>query len=373
MISDIDIAVIGAGAAGLTAAYSLKALGLIPFEDFVVLDAESGPGGTWRRGWDFSSIGLDQAVVELPGMAELGLEYRALDPETPTREAVPLFHRRYEDAYELFVLRPAKVARVESTRRRSELSLRCRLGTLDGPRERSMRARLVLNATGHWSSPFVPWLPGMGDFRGEQHHASRLESLEALRDRRVLVVGGGRSALAVLQELEHTAPDAIWSTRREPDFIDAPRFAIGRGAAAPAGSAAAARVERLLERGMAFPSDVSLAGIPLTRRIAAAVRSGYLRSRGPIDRILPGGVRFADGSEAELEVILWATGSRETTRHLAPLRLRGCGGTARIRNGWSRSDRRMGFIGYGPGRPPSDALDEAVAMAEQAIEALGRI
>lgn len=373
MISDIDIAVIGAGSAGLTAAYSLKAVGMVPFEDFVVLDAEEGPGGTWRRGWDFARIGLEKTAAELPGMPELGLEYRRLDPEMPAREAIPLFHRRYEDAYELFVMRPARVVRVETVRRRPELSLSVRLGTRQAPRERTLRARLILNATGHWSSPFVPWTPGLRSFGGEQHHVGALDSLEAFRGRRVLVVGGGRSALAVLEELEHLAPETIWSTRRPPDFIDAPRFSLGRGRAVPAGAESQERIERVLERGMAFPSDVSIAGIPLTRQIAASVRSGYLRSRGPIERVLPRGVRFEDGSEAELDVILWATGSRETTRHLAPLHLRGSGGTARLRDGWSRKDRRVGFIGYGPGKSPHAALDDAVAMAEQAIEALDRM
>lgn len=376
MISDIDIAVIGGGAAGLTAAYSLKALGLIPFEDFVVLDAEDGPGGTWRRGWDFSQISAEQAVVELPGMPELGLRYQDRDrylPETPTREIVPLFHRRYEDAYDLFVARPARVTRVEATRRRPELTVRYRLGRGESASERTLRARLVLNATGHWSSPFAPWTPGVRDFGGEQAHVCSIESLEPYRGRRVLVVGGGRSALAVLQELARMGVETSWSTRREPDFIEAPRFAIGRRSAVPSSLEQADRVERLLARGMAFPSDVSLVGIPLTREIMSLVRSGFLRSRGPIERVLPRGVRFADGGEAELDVILWATGSRERTRHLAPLQLRGAGGTARIRDGWSRKDRRVAFLGYGPGRSPHAALDDAVAMAEQAIEALGRI
>lgn len=373
VISDIDIAVLGAGAAGLTAAYSLKALGLVPFEDFVVLDAEPAPGGTWQRGWDFSRIGLAKEVVELPGMPELGLEYRALDPETPTREAVPTFHRRYEDAYELFVMRPARVTRVEPIRRRPELTVSYRLGIGEQARERSLRARIILNATGHWSSPFIPFTPGVLGFQGRQFHVAELESLEECRGRRVLVVGGGRSALAVLQELEFMAPETLWATRRAPDFIEAPRLSMGRGRVVPASAEADQRIERILARGSAFPSDVSLSGIPLTRRIASSVRSGYLHSRGPIERFMPRGVRFADGSEAELDVVLWATGFRESIRHLAPLRLRESGGMARVREGWSRRDRRIAFLGYGPGRGPHEALDDGISMAEQAIEALDRL
>lgn len=40
--------VIGAGQAGLSAAYHLKRRGLVPEEDFIVLDSNDGPGGAWR-------------------------------------------------------------------------------------------------------------------------------------------------------------------------------------------------------------------------------------------------------------------------------------------------------------------------------------
>ena len=41
------VAVIGAGQAGLSAAYHLRRQGL----EYVVLDGEDGPGGAWRHRW----------------------------------------------------------------------------------------------------------------------------------------------------------------------------------------------------------------------------------------------------------------------------------------------------------------------------------
>lgn len=43
-----DVIVIGGGQAALATAYFLRRTGL----SFMLLDAEEGPGGAWRHGWD---------------------------------------------------------------------------------------------------------------------------------------------------------------------------------------------------------------------------------------------------------------------------------------------------------------------------------
>ena len=47
-----DIVVIGAGQAGLSAAYYLKRAGIEPGKGFVVLDDEFEAGGAWQHRWD---------------------------------------------------------------------------------------------------------------------------------------------------------------------------------------------------------------------------------------------------------------------------------------------------------------------------------
>lgn len=126
----------------------------------------------------------------------------------------------------------------------------------------------------------------------------------------------------------------------------------------------------MIERGKRMPSDVAVRGIPLTREIFDARRRGTLNSAGPLERLLPGGVRFVDGAEVEVDAIIWATGGRESLRHLAPLGLRDAGGTPKIAGGWSRRDDRVAFLGYGPGMDPADVLDEALVIGEDAIDRL---
>ena len=46
----IDVVVVGAGQAGLSASFHLRRLGV----EHVVLDANEGPGGAWRHRWPSS-------------------------------------------------------------------------------------------------------------------------------------------------------------------------------------------------------------------------------------------------------------------------------------------------------------------------------
>ena len=64
----LDVVVIGAGQAGLSAAYYLARQGLAPGTDFVVLDANPAPGGAWLHRWPSLTLGAAHAVHDLPGM-----------------------------------------------------------------------------------------------------------------------------------------------------------------------------------------------------------------------------------------------------------------------------------------------------------------
>lgn len=371
-IRAVDIVVIGAGAPGLTAAYSLRALGLVPLRDFIVLDAQPGPGATWRNGWEFMTVAraLDVGTLsDLPGQEDLGIAFRP----TPAlvRDVAPELWRRYEDAYELFVMRPAVVTRVDPIRWNEDLLVTARFGRGKRTRERTFRTRLILNATGSWSSPFVPWYPGMDRFEGKMAHAYRLPPLGDFTGQRVLVVGGGRSAVHLLLELERRGIETVWSTRRDPDFHMRPTFALARSGKPTVGEfAGLPRARRLAERGKRLPSDVSLRGLPLTPMVFDAIRRGTLHSQGPLISFGTHSAVLAGGRSVRIDAVLWATGGRESVRHLAPLGLREEGGTPKIRAGWSRRDPRIAFLGYGPGAAPADALLDAMSIGEVAIDRL---
>ena len=69
------VVVIGAGQAGLSAAYHLKRRGFVgAFEEsgaphtFIVLDANPLPGGAWQHRWDSLTMRTVNSIFDLPGM-----------------------------------------------------------------------------------------------------------------------------------------------------------------------------------------------------------------------------------------------------------------------------------------------------------------
>ena len=62
-IADVDVAVIGGGQAGLAAGFFLRRAKA----DFVILDAQSPPGGAWRHGWDSLRLFSPARCSPLPG------------------------------------------------------------------------------------------------------------------------------------------------------------------------------------------------------------------------------------------------------------------------------------------------------------------
>jgi cation diffusion facilitator CzcD-associated flavoprotein CzcO len=101
-----DVVVIGAGQAGLAAAYALQRAGA----DFVVLDGDAGPGGAWQHRWP--SLRLDRAhrIHPLPGMP-----LPAADPAAPASGVVAGYFADYERRFDLPVRRPVAVRAVRAT------------------------------------------------------------------------------------------------------------------------------------------------------------------------------------------------------------------------------------------------------------------
>jgi hypothetical protein len=200
-------------------------------------------------------------------------------------------------------------------------------------------ARAAINATGTWSSPNRPWYPGLESFAGRQLHVAQYVSAADLAGQHVVVVGGGISAVQLLDEISRVTT-TTWVTRTEPTWID------GEFTPDTAGRTAVARVEA--DAGRPIGSIVSYTGLTWTPHARAAAERGALVRHPMFTAIEPNGVRMADGSFQPADVILWATGFRQAIDHLAPLRLRSDLGGIAMDGTAVAADRRVHLIGYGP-------------------------
>lgn len=319
----LDAVVIGAGQAGLSASYHLKRRGIT----HLVLDADAAPGGAWQHRWDSLTMHDVHGIASLP------------DSESPAGEAgranvvVPAYFGDYERRFDLPVVRPVRVDSVTD----DDGLLVVRAG------DRSWTTRTVVNATGTWTQPHIPYYPGIESFAGEQLHTYRYPGPDHLAGKRVVVVGGGASGVQLLGEIAPVAADTLWVTRRPPvwrtdDFTP------------EAGRAAVALVEERVRRGLPPASVVSVTGLALREQEREAERLGAYERHPMFTSIEPDGVRMPDGSFWAADVILWATGFRPAIAHLAPLRLRSAhGGIQLDRAGTTAvADPRVQLVGYGP-------------------------
>jgi len=319
--------VIGAGQAGLSSSYHLHRLGI----DHVVLDANPAPGGAWQHRWESLTMDDVHGVADLPDAPAPG---RGHDRASAV---IPAWFADYERRFDLPVIRPVTVDRVDSD---GDL-LAVRAG------ERRWLTRTLVNATGTWSRPFVPYYPGIDTFAGEQFHTMDYPGAEHFRGQRVLVVGGGASAVQFLGELRPVT-ETIWVTRTEPVWRETTGEFDGR--------AAIAMVEERVRRGMPPRSVVSVTGLALRPQERRAEALGAYQRRAMFKSIEPDGVRWPDGSFEHVGAILWATGFRPAVTHLAPLRLTTEYGGIRLLSSTrdvqsattAADDPRVQLVGYGP-------------------------
>ncbi|MEV4199487.1 NAD(P)-binding domain-containing protein [Micromonospora globbae] len=323
----VDVVVVGAGQAGLSAGYHLRRAGFTPGTGFVILDADDGPGGAWRHRWPTLTVDRVHGFHDLPAMP-----FPAAAPDRPAAEVVSDYFAAYEREFRLAVERPVRVEAVRSLPD----------GRLDVRTDRGRwTARALINATGTWSRPFWPHYPGRSSFRGRQLHTADYRGPDEFAGRRVVVVGAGTSAVQLLGEISPVAADTTWVSRRPPDFREI-EFTPEHG------RAAVALVEARVRAGRPPASVVGVTGLPVTPEVRRLREQGVLERLPMFDRITPDGVAWADGRFVAADTILWCTGFRAALDHLAPLKLRGPGGGIVMDGTRVVADERIHLIGYGP-------------------------
>jgi cation diffusion facilitator CzcD-associated flavoprotein CzcO len=358
---DTSVVVIGGGQAGLSVSYYLQRLGLEAGNEFVVLDRGPLTGGAWQSRWEALRIGSAHRINDLPGMDAIGVSFETADRTLPAKEVVRDYYEKYEAHFGFNVIRPANVTKVEN--RGANLAVTF-TGT-EGLREVS--TDILINATGTWGSPFIPWYPGLKSFEGRHVHTTEYVDAAEFAGQKVIVVGGGTSAIGFLLELENVAEKLTWVSRRPIEFLADGELNL------EARASAVQKQDEAAKAGRALPSIVSGTGVPRTRRIQAGIERGLLQARPMFATIEPNGVRWANGAFQQADVIIWSTGFRPELRHLAPLKLREKEGGVVIAQGAAWKDPRIFFAGYGPQASTIGANRAGRFIARQAIASLSKL
>jgi putative flavoprotein involved in K+ transport len=178
-----DVLVVGGSQAGLTAGYSLSRAGI----PFLILDAGSRVGESWRRRWDSLELFTVGRYSELPGLPFPG------DPERfAGKDDVADYLESYAEAFEL----PVKLDTVVTSLRRSDGRYR-----VEAENGSAFEADQVVVATGAYQRPRVPTIAEKLDGSVRQLHSADYKNPDQLPGGEVLVVGGANSGVQIAQEL----------------------------------------------------------------------------------------------------------------------------------------------------------------------------
>ncbi|MFE7529690.1 ArsO family NAD(P)H-dependent flavin-containing monooxygenase [Kitasatospora sp. NPDC057542] len=340
MTETTDVVVVGGGQAGLAAGYYLRRAGL----DFAILDAAEAPGGAWQHYWESLRLFSPAAYSSLPGRPMPGQS----GTDWPDADHVARYLAEYEKRYEFPVHRPVSVTEVTET---------CGGGLLVHTDDGTWHTRALISATGSWTRPFVPAVPGRELFSGRQLHTTGYHRATDFTDQRVVVVGGGNSGAQIAADLIGHAAAVRWVTRRParllPDEID------GRALFEIA-------TRRVTDGG---PRISDLGDIVATEPVRAARDAGLLTDHPMFTALTPTGPHWPDGEVWPADTIIWCTGFRPALAHLAPLGLR-TGERGRIATAATRaaSDPRIHLLGYGDWTGPASATLIGVGRtARQAV------
>ena len=310
----VSYAIIGAGPSGLAAARNLQRYGL-PWQGY---EMSGGVGGLWdieaprstvyesahlvssKGTTQFTEFPMDASVADYPSHRELVAYFRAFAEEfgltdgfrfhTEVTKVVPA-----EGGYEVTSVGP------------------------DG--ERTEHHDGVIVANGTLSEPYVPAFEG--EFSGEVMHTSAYKSATVFAGKRVLVVGAGNSGCDIAVDAVHHAAAVDISVRRGYHFV--PKYIFGK----PSDSLnqrkpLPARIKQAIDTRVLrmFTGDPTTFGFPkpdhklyeshpiVNSLILHHLGHGDLKVRADVERFDGSTVVFRDGTRADYDLVVLATGYR---------------------------------------------------------------
>lgn len=305
--------VIGAGSSGIAAGRALQQNGIA----YEIIEREDDIGGNWYYGIPNSSVYQSTHMISSKTMTEYP-EYPMPEsyPDYPSHTQVCEYLRAYARHFDLYQHIRFNTA-VEAVERTEGGLWDIRLS--DG---QTYRYGGVVICNGHnWDPKFPQY---NGKFDGIILHSAEYKTPDVLRDKRVLIVGAGNSGCDIAVEAAQNAAKTYHSTRRGYWYV--PKYAFGKPAdtinevplrlglpiwmrRAINGLILRVLVGDLRQYGLRRPDHKLLSTHPIiNQQITYYMGHGKITSKPDITELYSDGVRFEDGTSAEVDVIIYATG-----------------------------------------------------------------
>ena len=316
------VCVIGAGSSGIAAVKALHERGF----DFDCFEASDRVGGLWVYK---NRNGMSGAYRSLHINTSRGrMEYA----EFPMPSSYPDFAHHaqvaaYFDAYvEHFGIRDRITFETRVTRAERLADGSWDVAT-DRGTARTYDALVVANGH-HWDPRWPePPFPGREFFAGVQIHSHdyKGDDPDFFRDKSVVVLGMGNSAMDIAVDASFVAKDVFLAARRGAYVI--PKYVFGRpldtlGLSPRVPYAVRQRVQQALLTLMV--GDVERYGLPkpdhrfgeahptISDDALSRIAHGEIAPKSNIAALTERTVRFADGSEVEADVVVYCTGYKVT-------------------------------------------------------------
>jgi cation diffusion facilitator CzcD-associated flavoprotein CzcO len=201
-----DVVVIGAGFGGMSVALELKAAGI---DTFTVLERASDVGGVWQAN-DYPGAYCDVPSVIYQFSSHLKSNWsRRFGSQPEIRDYVRQVS--VDSGVRDHIRFGAEVVSVTF----DDTTNRWTVALAGGE---TVTADVLVPATGQLSQPKLPDLPGRETFGGAQFHSAEWDHTVNLRDKRVVVVGGGASTIQVVPAIVDTAAHTT-VVQRSPSWV----------------------------------------------------------------------------------------------------------------------------------------------------------
>ncbi len=313
--------VIGAGSSGIAAAKALHDRG-IPFDCYEKSDRV---GGNWVFG---NTNGMSSAYRSLHiNTSRERMEYSDFPmpagyPDFPHHTQIAAYFENYVDHFG-FRDRIRFETGVEHAARGED-----GIWTVELEGGESRRYDMLLVANGHHWDPRWPEPAYPGSFDGKQMHSHYYVENSDFRDKNVLVVGIGNSAMDIAVESSFVARKTFISSRRGAYIL--PKYLFGRpldqigvNALTPMLPFAFRRgilmamyrvgVGKVQDYGLPAPDHkIGEAHPTISADFLNRIAHGEMTWKPNVSELQGGQVKFEDGSVEDVDVIVWCTGYKVT-------------------------------------------------------------